>query len=53
MKHLPGKPHELPGNRQSLPGNRQKAYQARHFSYRAEGSVAIDQRSTDPSGRTR
>ena len=36
MKHLPGKPHELPGNRQSF-----QAYQARHFSYRAEGSVAI------------
>lgn len=36
MKHLPGKPHELPGNRQSL-----QAYQARHFSYRAEGGVAL------------
>jgi enoyl-CoA hydratase/carnithine racemase len=36
MKHLPGKPHELPGNRQEL-----KSYQARHFSYRMEGSVAL------------
>lgn len=36
MKHLPGKPHELPGNRQSL-----GAYQARHFSFRMEGSVAL------------
>ena len=36
MKHLAGKPHELPGNRQSL-----QAYQARHFSYRAEGKVAV------------
>ena len=36
MKHLPGKPHELPGNRQSF-----QAYQARHFSYRVEGSVAL------------
>jgi enoyl-CoA hydratase/carnithine racemase len=36
MKHLPGKPHELPGNRQSF-----QAYQARHFSYRVEGSVAV------------
>ena len=36
MKHLAGKPHELPGNRQSL-----QAYQARHFSYRTEGTVAV------------
>lgn len=36
MKHLPGKPHELPGNRQSF-----QAYQARHFSYRMEGAVAV------------
>lgn len=36
MRHLAGKPHELPGNRQSL-----LAYQARHFSYRAEGKVAV------------
>jgi enoyl-CoA hydratase/carnithine racemase len=36
MKHLAGKPHQLPGNRQEL-----KAYQARHFSYRMEGSVAL------------
>ena len=36
MKHLPGKPHELPGNRQHL-----QAYQARHFSYRVEGTVAV------------
>ncbi|MBI3094222.1 MAG: enoyl-CoA hydratase family protein [Rhodocyclales bacterium] len=36
MKHLAGKPHQLPGNRQSL-----KAYQARHFSYRVEGTVAV------------
>ncbi|NJD34431.1 MAG: enoyl-CoA hydratase family protein [Betaproteobacteria bacterium] len=36
MKHLAGKPHQLPGNRQNL-----RAYQARHFSYRMEGSVAL------------
>ncbi len=36
MKHLAGKPHELPGNRQSL-----QDYQARHFSYRMEGAVAV------------
>ena len=36
MKHLPGQPHQLPGNRQEF-----KAYQARHFSYRMEGSVAL------------
>jgi len=36
MKHLAGQPHQLPGNRQEL-----KAYQARHFSYRTEGSVAL------------
>jgi len=36
MKHLAGKPHELPGNRQTL-----QAYQARHFSYRTEGTVAL------------
>lgn len=36
MKHLPGKPHELPGNRQSF-----QSYQARHFSYRVEGTVAV------------
>jgi len=36
MKHLPGQPHHLPGNRQEL-----KSYQARHFSYRMEGSVAL------------
>ena len=36
MKHLPGKPHELPGNRQNF-----QAYQARHFSYRVEGTVAV------------
>ena len=36
MKHLSGKPHELPGNRQEF-----KAYQARHFSYRMEGCVAL------------
>ncbi|MBN8474203.1 enoyl-CoA hydratase family protein [Sulfuritalea sp.] len=35
MKHLSGKPHTLPGNRQEL-----KSYQARHISYRMEGSVA-------------
>ena len=36
MKHLPGQPHQLPGNRQEL-----KSYQARHFSFRMEGSVAL------------
>jgi enoyl-CoA hydratase/carnithine racemase len=36
MKHLAGKPHQLPGNRQSL-----QNYQARHFSYRMEGAVAV------------
>ena len=36
MKHLPGKPHQLPGNLQSF-----QAYQARHFSYRMEGTVAL------------
>ena len=36
MKHLPGKPHQLPGNRQIF-----QAYQARHFSYRVEGTVAV------------
>ncbi|BAO29324.1 enoyl-CoA hydratase family protein [Sulfuritalea hydrogenivorans] len=36
MKHLAGKPHQLPGNRQSL-----QDYQARHFSYRMEGAVAV------------
>ncbi|MDP2131997.1 MAG: enoyl-CoA hydratase family protein [Sulfuritalea sp.] len=36
MKHLPGKPHELPGNRQHF-----QAYQARHFAYRVEGTVAL------------
>jgi len=36
MKHLPGKPHELPGNRQHF-----QAYQARHFAYRVEGTVAV------------
>jgi enoyl-CoA hydratase/carnithine racemase len=36
MKHLPGQPHQLPGNRQEL-----SSYQARHFSYRMEGSVAL------------
>ncbi|MDP2825024.1 MAG: enoyl-CoA hydratase family protein [Sulfuritalea sp.] len=36
MKHLAGKSHELPGNRQSF-----QAYQARHFSYRMEGAVAL------------
>jgi enoyl-CoA hydratase/carnithine racemase len=36
MKHLPGQPHQLPGNRQEL-----KSYQARHFSYRTDGSVAL------------
>jgi len=36
MKHLPGKPHQLPGNRQSF-----QAYQARHFAYRVEGTVAV------------
>ncbi|MDP2826159.1 MAG: enoyl-CoA hydratase family protein [Sulfuritalea sp.] len=36
MKHLAGKPHQLPGNRQSF-----QAYQARHFSYRMEGAVAL------------
>jgi enoyl-CoA hydratase/carnithine racemase len=36
MKHLAGKPHQLPGNRQSL-----QAYQARHFSFRVEGTVAV------------
>ena len=36
MKHLAGKPHQLPGNRQNL-----QAYQARHFGYRVEGSVAL------------
>ncbi|MCF8198931.1 MAG: enoyl-CoA hydratase family protein [Sulfuritalea sp.] len=36
MKHLPGSPQELPGNRQSL-----QAYEARHFSYRVEGTVAL------------
>ncbi len=36
MKHLAGNPHQLPGNRQSL-----QAYQARHFSYRTEGTVAV------------
>jgi len=36
MKHLTGKPHELPGNRQEL-----KSYEARHFSFRMEGSVAL------------
>jgi enoyl-CoA hydratase/carnithine racemase len=36
MKHLAGKSHQLPGNRQSL-----QDYQARHFSYRMEGAVAV------------
>ena len=36
MKHLAGKPHQLPGNRQSF-----QAYQARHFSFRVEGAVAV------------
>jgi enoyl-CoA hydratase/carnithine racemase len=36
MKHLAGKTHQLPGNRQSL-----QTYQASHFSYRMEGSVAL------------
>jgi enoyl-CoA hydratase/carnithine racemase len=36
MKHLAGQPHLLPGNRQSL-----QNYQARHFSYRMEGAVAV------------
>jgi enoyl-CoA hydratase/carnithine racemase len=36
MKHLAGNPHELPGNRIKL-----QAYQARHFSYRMEGAVAV------------
>ena len=36
MKHLPGQLHQLPGNRQEL-----KSYQARHFSFRMEGSVAL------------
>ena len=36
MKHLAGKPHELPGNRREL-----KTYEARHFSYGMEGSVAL------------
>ena len=36
MKHLAGKPHQLPGSRQSL-----QDYQARHFSYRMEGAVAV------------
>ncbi|OHC65179.1 MAG: enoyl-CoA hydratase [Rhodocyclales bacterium GWA2_65_19] len=36
MKYLAGKPHQLPGNRQNL-----QAYQARHFSYRMEGAVAV------------
>jgi enoyl-CoA hydratase/carnithine racemase len=36
MKHLTGTPHELPGNRQEL-----NSYQARYFSYRMEGSVAL------------
>ena len=36
MKHLAGKTHELPGNRQSF-----QSYQARHFSYRTEGAVAV------------
>ena len=36
MKHLAGKPHELPGNR-----NRLQSYQARHFSYRMDGAVAL------------
>ena len=36
MKHLAGKPHQLPGNRQNL-----QAYQARHFAYRMEDSVAL------------
>ena len=36
MKHLTGTPHELPGNRQEL-----NSYQARYFSYRMEGGVAL------------
>jgi enoyl-CoA hydratase/carnithine racemase len=36
MKHLAGNPHELPGNRITL-----RTYQARHFSYRMEGTVAV------------
>ncbi len=36
MKYQQGKPHELPGNRQHF-----KDYQARHFAYRMEASVAI------------
>jgi enoyl-CoA hydratase/carnithine racemase len=36
MKHLAGKPHELPGNRNKL-----QSYQARHFSYRMDGAVAL------------
>jgi enoyl-CoA hydratase/carnithine racemase len=34
MRHLPGEPHQLPGAR-TLAG-----YQARHFTYEAEGKVA-------------
>jgi len=36
MKHLAGNPHELPGNRNKL-----QSYQARHFSYRMDGAVAL------------
>jgi enoyl-CoA hydratase/carnithine racemase len=36
MKHLAGMPHQLPGNRQPLGG-----YQARHFRYEMDGSVAV------------
>ena len=36
MKHLAGNPHELPGSRNKL-----QSYQARHFSYRMDGAVAL------------
>jgi enoyl-CoA hydratase/carnithine racemase len=35
MRYVAGQPHELPGNRQTLAN-----YQARHFKYQVDGSVA-------------